>query len=94
MRSVHAEVNAINRALEKVQTLLRSCDMYTLHSPCAPCADLIIKSGLKRVYYRHPYRLRDGLNMLMEPRHGIEVFRVTQAGMVINERTNELVMEK
>lgn len=45
-RTVHAEVNAILTASEK----LNGCTLYVtpLH-PCATCAGIIIQSGIKRV---------------------------------------------
>lgn len=45
-RTVHAEVNAILTAAEK----LSGCSLYVtpLH-PCAACAGIIIQSGIKRV---------------------------------------------
>lgn len=48
-RTVHAEVNAILAAVEK----LDGCILYVtpLH-PCATCAGIIIQSGIKRVVAR------------------------------------------
>jgi dCMP deaminase len=38
------------------------------------CAKLIIQAGIKRVVYRDPYRLTDGIDLLV--RAGIEVEQV------------------
>ena len=49
----HAEVNAINQVSDK--TLLTESTLYVNLEPCShfgktpPCADLIVKSGIKRV---------------------------------------------
>lgn len=51
----HAEVNAINDALNKVKNL-KGCSLYVNLEPCSffgktpPCTDLIISSKIKNVY--------------------------------------------
>lgn len=95
LRSLHAEANAVRRAqLKQRSPDLSGCVMFTLHSPCSTCAEVIILSGIGTVYYRHPYRLTVGLDMLMQHMHSyvppINVFRITQAGMIIDHRSNQL----
>jgi dCMP deaminase len=38
--------------------------LYTTYSPCPECAKLIKQAKIKRVVYRHNYRLLDGIEML------------------------------
>lgn len=89
LRSMHAEENAITRASEKVGQLVQ-CTLYTTFSPCTACAMMIIAKRCYNVYYRHPYRLRDGIDTLLIG-HLFNVFRITQSGIIVNERTNAIV---
>jgi dCMP deaminase len=52
---VHAEANVICFAA-KYGVATDGCVMYTTTSPCFECCKLIIQSGIKKVYYRTPYR--------------------------------------
>ena len=51
---IHAEVNAINSAQEKLKSL-KGCVLYTTLEPCfhtgntGPCVDRIIESGIKKI---------------------------------------------
>ena len=51
---IHAEVNAINAAEEKLKSL-KDCVLYTTLEPCfhtgntGPCVDRIIESGIKKI---------------------------------------------
>jgi dCMP deaminase len=47
---IHCEVNAIIKAMQQL-TNLTTCNMYATYSPCAMCANAIIKSGMKNFYY-------------------------------------------
>ena len=63
--SRHAEYNALYRF---------RCDggtIYVTHMPCAACAIKIQAAGISRVVYRHPYRLTEGVEYLVE--NGIQV---------------------
>jgi dCMP deaminase len=61
--AVHAEANAIAFAARHgVQ--LQGATVYTTHSPCVPCAQLIINAGIKEVNYLHDYRITDGRVLL------------------------------
>ena len=47
----HAEINAINDALNKLQEKnLIDCEMFVTVEPCPMCAGAIINSKIKRVY--------------------------------------------
>lgn len=90
LRSLHAEENAIKRALKKVPSLA-GFDLYTTSNPCPRCADLIVSNEFRRVYYRHPYRVKEGLDTLQ--RAGVPVYRVSAAGVIISEKTGLVLPE-
>src|SRR5271154_1495904 len=52
VRAIHAERNAITRCVANPS----GADLYCTMSPCFECAELIIESKIKRVFYRYPYR--------------------------------------
>lgn len=64
-RSVHAEANAIAYAA-RYGVSTEGCTLYVTHQPCINCSKLIINSGIRRVVYRFPYRLREGIDLLRE----------------------------
>lgn len=61
--SVHAECNAIAFAA-RYGISLEGAEMHTTDSPCLPCAQLMINSGIVRVRYLREYRRREGLELL------------------------------
>ena len=69
---VHAEVIAIRQA-KKNRVNLSECELYILIPPCIMCSELILKSGIKKVYYLHPYGNDDGIKLLRK--NGILVKR-------------------
>lgn len=76
---IHAEVNAIQRISSST-----NWDHYSLfvsHSPCPNCAKKIVNSGIKQVFYRDEYRLKEGIQYLIE--NGIEVFRLGVDGETV-----------
>jgi len=48
--AIHAEHNAILQAIDK-KLNIKDSNIYCTHSPCAECIKLIIKYGIKFVYY-------------------------------------------
>ena len=70
---LHAEANAISKVAQSGNSS-RGATLYVTASPCLECAKLIIQAGIKRVVYRDPYRLTDGIDLLR--RAGIEVEQV------------------
>lgn len=72
-RAVHAECNAIAFAA-RYGSATEGAEMYVTHSPCVPCAQLIVQSGICRVVYSNAYRVLDGVNMLQAM--GVEVVRL------------------
>lgn len=79
-RSVHAERNAITR---QGRWPVPGADLYCTYSPCPECAAFIRMAQVRRVFYRHEYRLREGINNLVD--YGIQVYRVSSAGIIISE---------
>lgn len=62
---LHAESNAIAK-LARSSESGEGATLFVTHQPCMECAKLIYQSGIKEVYYAHPYRLNDGLNFLQK----------------------------
>lgn len=62
-QAVHAEQNAISFAA-KHGLGLNLGDMHVTHAPCAACARSIINAGINTVYFRTPYRLTAGVELL------------------------------
>lgn len=60
---IHAELNAIAK-LAKTTASSEGADIYITDSPCFQCSLLIYQAGIKRVFYRRPYRLTDGIDFL------------------------------
>ena len=80
----HAEVNAVNQALENfedAEELLKESTIYVSLEPCAhygktpPCADLIIKHRIPKVVVgcRDPFAQVDGKGIEKLKEAGIEV---------------------
>lgn len=59
-RAVHAEMNAIAFAYQSVA----GSTLYTTHSPCSGCVNLILAAGIGRVVYVHEYRDTTSLDLL------------------------------
>jgi dCMP deaminase len=70
IRTIHAEANAIAYAA-RAGTGTESAELFCTHSPCEPCAKLIISAGIRRVVYATRYRDETGVNLLESV--GIEV---------------------
>jgi dCMP deaminase len=72
---VHAEANAIAYAARYGVTL-DGTEMFTTHQPCLACAQIIINAGIMRVVYMNPYRLLNGLHLLIDA--GLDVEKIQQ----------------
>lgn len=70
---LHAESNAIAKLARSPESG-EGASIFVTHQPCMECAKLIYQSGIREVYYSHPYRLDDGLKFLL--RSGIKVEKV------------------
>lgn len=62
---LHAESNAVAK-LARSSESGEGASAFVTHQPCMECAKLLYQSGIKEVYYVHPYRLADGLKFLRE----------------------------
>lgn len=62
---LHAESNAIAK-LARCSESGEGSSAFITHQPCLNCAKLLYQSGIREVYYVHPYRLNDGLDFLKE----------------------------
>lgn len=85
-RSIHAEINAIGRA---EPSAVRGSIMYCTTSPCLGCVRSILEAGVVEVFYSTAYRDTKPIVDLMQ--HGVDVYRITPAGHVVNEATQELM---
>lgn len=65
---IHAEVNALIKASPGPKLV------FVTTSPCLTCARLMINAGAAGVYYGAPYRVTDGLNLLID--RGVHVDQV------------------
>lgn len=61
--AVHAEANAIAFAA-RMGIPIQGATMYATHQPCSSCAQIIINAGIYTVWYGHPYRRIEGINLL------------------------------
>jgi dCMP deaminase len=71
-RAIHAEVNAIAFAARAGVSTADST-MYCTAGACLKCAQQVISAGVIRFVYGNPYRLPEGVSLLIE--QGIEVVR-------------------
>lgn len=69
---LHSEINALLKVNEKPDV---SKILFCTHMPCIMCAKAIInKGGFKKVFYKEPYRLTEGVELLQYK--GIEVVQL------------------
>jgi dCMP deaminase len=73
--SIHSEANAVATAA-KQGILLDGAEIYITTFPCPPCAKLIAKSGIKKLYYRVGYGILDGESVLKQ--YGVEIIQVAE----------------
>ncbi len=73
---LHAEVNALIKA--DGGSGLWAKRMYCTTQPCYMCAVAIINANIDEVVYQHPYRIVDGLELLL--RAGIKVRKLGEEG--------------
>ena len=65
VNAVHAETNAIAFAAKHGLTT-NGATIFTTHSPCIPCAQLIINAGIIRVVAGQLYRVPAGWTLLQQ----------------------------
>lgn len=59
VRSVHAEANCIAYSARH-GIAVEGADLYCTHLPCLKCSELIVNSGIARVFYESDYRIKEG----------------------------------
>jgi len=68
---IHAEINAL---IKLDYNNPKNKKMYLTLSPCRSCAKAIINGGIKKVFYKSPYRDLSGVELLLQ--NGVEVLHV------------------
>lgn len=89
--TVHAEVNALNKAVNLLRER-EKVDLYVTHSPCEACVDSILclrKIRVERVFFEAPYRNTGHLDRLTAA--GMMVYEVTPAGYTVDHFTRKVV---
>lgn len=84
---LHAELNALFKFLNAgIST--KGCSLFLTHSPCLPCAKMIMLAGISYVYYETEYRITDGIFFLEQ--HGVNVKNINTLSMPKDayEKTN------
>jgi len=71
----HAEFNALMHMFRKGESAV-GCTLYVTTKPCRVCADLIIHSGIKKVFYKDDDRTNEGVDYLNDV--GIEMIPYTE----------------
>lgn len=82
---VHAEANALSRL-----TTSAYCHVYTTHSPCSDCVELLLSQGrIEAVYFETAYRDPTPIARLIDG--GIQVYQVLPSGLMVDQKTGDLV---
>jgi dCMP deaminase len=76
--SVHAEVNTIAFAAKHGMSL-KGSTLYTTHSPCLPCSQVIINTGIVEVFYGELYRDSEGVFLLEKA--GLQTGQIVSPGL-------------
>ena len=79
---IHAEVNAIIKALQALGADVARCSLHITHQPCSGCMQMILQTGIKEVYYRNAKP--DAISELMAKEARIRCWRVDEAGNVFH----------
>lgn len=72
---LHAELQALGKCLEQGLSA-KNCTVYVTLSPCLECAKLLVRAKAKRVVYKEPYRLTDGLDYLIKYEVQVEKYEL------------------
>lgn len=71
--SLHAEAGLIAEAARRgISTA--GCDVYVTTFPCPPCANILAKAGIQRLYFSEGYSLVAGAESLTQ--NGVDIIRV------------------
>jgi dCMP deaminase len=80
--AVHAEANAIYAAARSAIST-QGASLYSTALPCPRCAEAIIQSGIKRVYFLNDFRDRSSIKTLLS--HRVEVNQLVWLGLIESE---------
>lgn len=69
----HAEIACLEKLWASSETAT-GATMFISHKPCIGCAIKLVTAGIVKVYWRHEYRLNDGVEHLEA--NGVEVERI------------------
>ena len=78
---LHAESNLLMKVARNFGGAEGSIAFIT-HSPCYDCAKLIYQAGIKEVWYKHKYRLSEGIEFLEKA--GVKVVNYTEYFQIIS----------
>lgn len=70
---LHAEQNVLVKMAKSTESI-EGAELFCTHSPCPECSKLLAQSGVKKVYYKHSYRITEGIDVLKEL--GVDVEQV------------------
>jgi dCMP deaminase len=62
---LHAEQNVLVKMAKSTESI-EGAELFCTHSPCPECSKLLAQSGVKKVYYKHSYRITEGLDVLTQ----------------------------
>jgi dCMP deaminase len=62
---LHAEQNVLVKMAKSTESI-EGAEIFCTHSPCPECSKLLAQSGIKKVYYKHKYRITEGLDVLSQ----------------------------
>lgn len=71
---IHAEQNCIYKMARDGQSAL-GADLFVTHAPCIECAKGIKTAGIRKVWFKFPYRSNQGVRFLTEL--GVDVEQVS-----------------
>lgn len=69
----HAELAALEKLWNSSETA-KGATMFISHSPCKNCSIKMLTAGIEKVYYKHSYRSREGIDYLLA--NNVEVIKL------------------
>lgn len=90
---LHAESNTITKAAHSPVTLKNST-LFVTHINCIECSKISVQSGVRRVVFKHTYRLDEGLKLLVAK--GVQVVHMNEdysINKIYNKFTPEIDTE-
>jgi dCMP deaminase len=88
---IHAEIDAIAKVAKSHETTT-GARVFVTTAPCLNCASMLIKMGVKEVYYRDLYKNRDGLRLL--EKHHVYVDQINSEPEPEPFRIDPMILQK